>query len=175
MLRHLPYFLVQKLMAAFNFALICLVGHNCLSTLLCIPNVGLVRLLLWRNPEQREQWAVLLLQCTPWLSNYTRRQEQSRDQMWGLLSPFSPFCYFPHFTFLSKQTLAIEYHICIWQVSPQLSCGDTCHIWLCFRESNRYFCKIENFGYGEISERSFSNSHPRQGQIWRLLFGDGDL
>ena len=29
-----------------------------------------------------------------------------------------------------------------------------------FKESNRYFCKIENFAYGEISEQSFSNPHP---------------
>ena len=29
-----------------------------------------------------------------------------------------------------------------------------------FRESSRYFCKIENFAYGEISERRFSNPHP---------------
>ena len=46
------------------------------------------------------------------------------------------------------------------EVSPQLSCGDTCRIWMWFRESNRNFCKIENFAYGEISERSFSNPHP---------------
>ena len=45
-------------------------------------------------------------------------------------------------------------------MSPQLSCGDTCQIWMWFRESNRYFCKIENFAYGEISERGFSNPHP---------------
>ena len=81
-------------------------------------------------------------------------------QGWGLLSQFSPFRYFPHFPLLSKQTLAIEYRVHIWQVSPQLSCGDTCQIWMWFRESNRYFCKIENFAYGEISERSFSNPHP---------------
>ena len=24
-----------------------------------------------------------------------------------------------------------------------------------------YICKIENFAYGEINERSFSNPHPR--------------
>ena len=24
-----------------------------------------------------------------------------------------------------------------------------------------YFCEIENFAYGEINERSFSNPHPR--------------
>ena len=81
-------------------------------------------------------------------------------QGWGLLSQFSPFRYFPHFLLLSKQTLAIEYHVYIWQVLPQLSCGNTCQIWMWFRESNRYFCKIENFAYGEISERSFSNPHP---------------
>ena len=80
---------------------------------------------------------------------------------WGLLIQFSPFRYFPHFPLLSIQTLAIEYHVYIWQVSPQLSCDDTCQIWMWFRESNRYFCKIENFAYGEISERSFGNPHPR--------------
>ena len=79
---------------------------------------------------------------------------------WGLLSQFSPFRYFPYFPLLSKQTLAIEYHVYIWQVLPQLSCGDTCQIWMWFRESNRYFRNIENFAYGEISERSFSNPHP---------------
>ena len=79
---------------------------------------------------------------------------------WELLSQFSPFRYFPHFPLLSKQTLAIEFHVYIWQVLPQLSCGDTCQIWMWFRESNRYFCKIENFAYGEISERSLSNPHP---------------
>ena len=78
---------------------------------------------------------------------------------WGLLSQFSPFRYFPHFPLLSKQTLAIEYGVHIWQVSPQLSCGDTCQIWMWFRESNMYFCETENFAYGEINERSFSNPH----------------
>ena len=67
---------------------------------------------------------------------------------------------FSTFPLLSKQKLAIEYRVHIWQVSPQLSCGDTCQIWMWFRESNRYFCKIENFAYGEISERSFSNPTP---------------
>ena len=77
---------------------------------------------------------------------------QQLVQGWGLLSEFSPFRYLPHFPLLSKQPLAIEYHVYIWQVSPQLSCGDTCQNWMWFRESNRYF---------EISERSFSNPHPR--------------
>ena len=88
------------------------------------------------------------------------------DQGWGLLSQFSLFRYFPHFPLLSKQTLAIEYGVHIWQISLQLNCGDTCQIWMWFRESNRYFCKIENFAYGEISERSFSNPHPRENLMW---------
>ena len=58
--------------------------------------------------------------------------------------------------------LAIEYRVHIRQVSPrQLSCGDTCQIWMRFKGWNRYFCEIENFVYGEIDERSFSNPHPR--------------
>ena len=56
--------------------------------------------------------------------------------------------------------LAIEYYVHIWQVLPQLSCGGTCHIWMWFKECNWYFCEIENFAYGEIDERSFSNPHP---------------
>ena len=75
-----------------------------------------------------------------------------------LLSSWLP--YFPNFSALSKHTLDIEYHVYIWQVSPQLSCGDTCQIWMWFNESKRYFCKIENFAYGEINKHSFSNPHP---------------
>ena len=60
--------------------------------------------------------------------------------------------------------LAIEYHNYIWQVLPQLSCGDTCQIWMWFKESDRYFCKNENFAYGEINEKSFGNPHPWLGE-----------
>ena len=79
----------------------------------------------------------------------------------GVTKPIFSFRYFPHFLLLSKQALAFELRVNIWQVSPQLSCGDTCQIWMWFRESNRYFCKIENFAYGEIRKRSFRNPHPR--------------
>ena len=79
---------------------------------------------------------------------------------WGLLSQFPPFRYFLIFLALSEHTLAIEYHVYIWQVSPQLSCGGTCQIYTWFKESKRYFCQIENFACGEINERSFSNPHP---------------
>ena len=80
----------------------------------------------------------------------------------GLLSQFPPFRYFPNFSSLSNHTLTAKYRIYIWQVSPQLSCGDTCQIWMWFDESNMYFCETENFACGEINERSFSNPHPWQ-------------
>ena len=51
-----------------------------------------------------------------------------KGQGWGFLRRCSPFCYFPEFTASPKYLLAIEHHVHIWQVWPQLSCGDTCHI-----------------------------------------------
>ena len=80
---------------------------------------------------------------------------------WGLPSQFSLFRYFRNFSALSKHTLNIKYHVYIWQVSAQLSCGDTCQTWMWLKKSNSYFCKTENFAYGEINERSFSNPHPK--------------
>ena len=50
---------------------------------------------------------------------------------------------FPHFSSSPKHTLAIEYHVYIWRVSPLLSCGDTCEIWIWFKESNEYFCRLK--------------------------------
>ena len=82
------------------------------------------------------------------------------DQGWGLLSQFPPFRYFSNFSASPKCMLAIAYHVHIWQVLPQLSCGDTCQIWM-----NRYFDSIKNFAYGEINERSFSNPHPKP-NLW---------
>ena len=48
----------------------------------------------------------------------------------GVTKPSFPFRYFPDFSALWIHSLAIEYHVYIWQVSPQLSCGDTCQIWM---------------------------------------------
>ena len=78
----------------------------------------------------------------------------------GLLSQFPPFRYFPNFSESQKHTLAIEYRVHIWQVSPQLRCGGTCQIWMWLKWSNRCIYKIEYSAYGEIKERSFNNPHP---------------
>ena len=51
---------------------------------------------------------------------------------------------------------AIVYHVHIWQVLAQLSCGDTCQIWMWCKQSNRYLDRIKTFAFGEINERSFS-------------------
>ena len=50
------------------------------------------------------------------------------EQGWGLLSQFPLFRYFPYLSGSWKHMLAIEYHLYVWQVSPQLSCGDTCEM-----------------------------------------------
>ena len=79
---------------------------------------------------------------------------------WGLLNQFSPFRYFPIFSEWLKHWLPVWHYIHIWQVSPQLSCGDTWQIWMWLKVSNLYFCQIEISCYGEINEQSFSNPHP---------------
>ena len=71
--------------------------------------------------------------------------------------------------------LAIEYHVYIWQVSRQLSCGDTCQIWMLSKESNRLFRKIENLAYGEINERSFINPQPWFTAGYKPKSGHGQL
>ena len=53
----------------------------------------------------------------------------------GVTKPIS-FRYFPIFSVLLNHMLAIEYHVYIWLVSPQLSCGDTRQIWMWLNESN---------------------------------------
>ena len=62
-----------------------------------------------------------------WL-DYTVTHGQ--HQRWGFLSQFPQFRYFPKFSASPKCMLAIVYHVHICQVLPQLSCGDTCQIWM---------------------------------------------
>ena len=75
---------------------------------------------------------------------------------------------FSDFSALSKHTLDIEYHVDIKQLLPQLSWGDTCQIWILFKESKWYICKIENFAYGEINKGALITSTPggRQSLGW---------
>ena len=81
-----------------------------------------------------------------WLDHHPDNQHriQFTSLEVGLLSRFPPFLYFPNFSTSRKYMLAIEYHVHIWQVSLQLSCGDTCQIWMRCKECKWYFCQIEN-------------------------------
>ena len=46
----------------------------------------------------------------------------------GATKAISSFPLFSEFLALWKRTLAIEYHVCIWQVLSQVSYGGTCEI-----------------------------------------------
>ena len=83
----------------------------------------------------------------------------------GVTEPISSIPLLSNFSTSLKYMSPIEYHIYIWQVSLQLSCGDTCQISMWCKESNRYFCMIENFAYGGINEGNFSNPHPRPPKV----------
>ena len=61
---------------------------------------------------------------------------------------------------LSKHSLAIEYHIHIWQMSPQLSCINTCQMWRWFKEPNKYFWKIKIFLTEKIMNGALSSPTP---------------
>ena len=73
----------------------------------------------------------------------------STDMGRGVLNQFPPIRYFPDFFQHCLYTLVIEYHVYVWKVSPQLNCRDPCQIWTWLKESNRYFCKIENYACTE--------------------------
>ena len=60
----------------------------------------------------------------------------------------------------SKHMLAIEYDTHIWQVSPQLSCGDTCQIWMWNKWFRTYLSKIKFSLTKELIIRASSNPHP---------------
>ena len=79
----------------------------------------------------------------------------------GVTKSISPVPLFSSFSTSPNHTLAIENHIYIWRVSPQLSCDGTYQTWMWFKESSSYFCKTEYFPNGNINERSISNPTPQ--------------
>ena len=76
----------------------------------------------------------------------------------------------PDFSRLSKHWLPIEYHVHIWQVSPQLNCCDTRQIWKWFEELNSYICQISNFLKGVMKGQGFVNLHARWLGAWVSVF-----
>ena len=57
---------------------------------------------------------------------------QKKAQEWGYYAIFVFSINLTFFQNHKKRHLPIEYHVHIWQVSPQLGCGDTCQIWMWF-------------------------------------------
>ena len=84
------------------------------------PHVGPMNLAIWDN------------YITQWLENGKPMCILWAVAVlgWGLLSQFPPFRYFPNFSASLRYMLATVYHVHIWQVLPQLSCDDTCQIWM---------------------------------------------
>ena len=52
----------------------------------------------------------------------------------GVTKPISSIPLFSEFFIIMKTHLSY-FHVYIWQVLPQLSCGNTCQIWMWFKES----------------------------------------
>ena len=46
----------------------------------------------------------------------------------------------PNHSEISKHWLPVQYHVHIWHVSSQISCGDTSQIWTRFKVSYQHFC-----------------------------------
>ena len=87
---------------------------------------------------------------------------------WELLSQFPQLRYFPNLSALSKHTLDTQYHVNIWQVSPQLKYRRDWKIWYVLLQDRK-------FAHGEIKERSFRNPQPRSTGLilWsKLHFSD---
>ena len=62
----------------------------------------------------------------------------------GVTKPISTILSFSIFSRIISTLLTSWISHSYWQVSPQLSCGDTCQISMCFNRPNRYFSKSQN-------------------------------
>ena len=61
-------------------------------------------------------------------------EEKAGIQIWLEVGVTRQFSWLVNFLYLSTDCLPKSY-IHIWQMSPQLSCGDTCQIWMWFNSS----------------------------------------
>ena len=80
----------------------------------------------------------------------------------GVTKTIPPFHYFPNFSTSPKYTLAIEYHVHIWQVSRQLSCGDTCQIWIGFKNITDTFTRSKILLMEKLTDRTIVTPTPGQ-------------
>ena len=141
--------------------------HQCHNLVLLFTGAGVqVNAYCWHGDE---------CMALDWLIPVARRQSDwmiACHRQWRLgvlaegygllnLREFSPSFMITEILFTP---LSPKYHILIWQVSPQLSCGDTCQIWMWLNRSNKYFCKreisvTEKLSYGVLINRT---------QVWHI-------
>ena len=79
---------------------------------------------------------------------------------WGLLKLRSLISPWAKFSILQKYLLYSLNHIHIWQMSPQLSCGDTCQIWTRYSIVNVCFDNNGKYGKFRNGDNWLSNPHP---------------
>ena len=96
------------------------------------------------------QWETVLL-CND-VSHWLGASLESTLPGWGLLSQFPPFHYFSNFATFLKHTLAIEYHIYIF---------DRCHSSWAAGTHVIYDCDSSNLSYFGKIEKSLSHPHSR--------------
>ena len=129
------------------------VTHICVSKLTIIASdnglsPGQRQATIWTNAGMLLIW--------PWWTNFSeiliRIQTFSFKKMHLKMSSakWRPFCL----------GLNVITHTYIWQVSPQLSCGDTCHMWVWFIWFNEYLYKGRYVHNWEINECKHSTPHP---------------
>ena len=85
----------------------------------------------------------------------TRQDTTSLHESAGLFSQYISFCHFSDLSSLSRHWTSIDHSLFIWHVSPQLSCGDTCQIWMWFKYLTSHFIRSKI----SLAERNFSKPH----------------
>ena len=98
-------------------------------------------------------------------NSYTVKHNVIRKLGWGLLKLRSSISPLAKFSILQKCLLHSLNHIHIWQVSPQLSCGNTCQIWTSYSIANMYFGDVQILGKKRNGGNRLSNPHPRSGHL----------
>ena len=88
----------------------------------------------------------------------------------GVTKRIPRFHWFYTFLEVSKYCVPIEHHVHIWQVSSQLSCGDTYRIWMWSIESNRCYTRSKSIKENEMNCRN-SPSRASTGAFF-LIFCD---
>ena len=94
---------------------------------------------------------------------------------WGLLKLRSSISPYAKFSISQKYLLHSLNLFHIWQVSPQLSCGDTCQIWTWYSIAHMYFDDVENWENNGTEEMGLVTPTPggwcRGVTTWLLYVG----